>query len=80
MIIIRIGYSGSDLTALCKDAALQPIRVLGGIQPLRHISIEEVRPITVKDCEGSLSQIRPSVGQASLRAYEKWNEEFGSTS
>jgi len=71
------GYSGSDLTALCKDAALQPIREIA-VVALRDLNAADVRAISHKDFENSLSQIKPSVSTENLKAYESWNKEFGS--
>jgi SpoVK/Ycf46/Vps4 family AAA+-type ATPase len=41
------GYSGSDLTAVCQEAALCPIRDIGAAA-LRTVKAEDVRPITVE--------------------------------
>lgn len=72
------GYSAFDLTALCKDAALGPIRELGS--SIKDVPESEVRPIILKDFQHSLTQIRPSVSSESVKLYEKWNQEFGSLS
>lgn len=71
------GYSGSDITALCRDAAFGPIRELG--TNVSQVAKADVRPISYKDFENSLRQIRASVSQESLKAYELWNKEFGSS-
>lgn len=71
------GYSGSDLAALCKDAAFGPIRDLGST--IRDVSLSKVRPMSFEDLKQSLQQIRPSVSPSTLKAYEEWNKEFGST-
>jgi len=71
------GYSGSDLAALCKDAALGPIRELGA--RVAHVRVESLRPIRMADFSTALSNIRPSVPKAALVAFERWNSEFGST-
>lgn len=72
-------YSGSDITALCKDAALGPIRELD-LAVVKEISPTKVRPINMKDFQNSLGQIRPSVSLQSLQTYIQWNKEFGSIS
>ncbi|XP_042073594.1 spastin-like [Haplochromis burtoni] len=64
------GYSGSDLTALAKDAALGPIRELAPEQ-VRVIAAAEVRNIKIKDFEDSLKQIKPTVSPATLNMYTK---------
>jgi spastin len=73
------GYSGSDLTALAKDAALGPIRGVTSEQ-LRSIDIENVRKITVQDFKESLKKIRPSTSPQLLRSLEIWNKSYGDVS
>ncbi|KAG5927341.1 hypothetical protein E4U42_002340 [Claviceps africana] len=69
------GFSGSDITALAKDAAMGPLRSLG--EALLHMTMDDIRPILLVDFEASLSTIRPSVSRAGLKEYEDWAEEFG---
>lgn len=70
-----IGFSGSDITALAKDAAMGPLRSLG--EALLHMTMDEIRPISLADFEASLGTIRPSVSKAGLKEYEDWAKEFG---
>ncbi|XP_072026914.1 spastin-like isoform X2 [Amphiura filiformis] len=70
------GYSGSDLTALAKDAALGPIRELGPAL-LKSAAANEVRNIMLIDFEDSIKRIRRSVPATSLQTYVRWNNEFG---
>ncbi|XP_046402833.1 spastin isoform X2 [Ischnura elegans] len=79
LAVLTEGYSGSDLTALAKDAALGPIRELNPEQ-LRLMDPNSVRCITFQDFVDSLKRIRRSVSPLSLTAYEKWNQEFGDVS
>lgn len=69
------GFSGSDITALAKDAAMGPLRSLG--EALLHMTMDEIRPIALLDFVASLATIRPSVSKASLNEYEEWAKEFG---
>ncbi|KAL2163674.1 hypothetical protein VTH06DRAFT_5732 [Thermothelomyces fergusii] len=69
------GFSGSDITALAKDAAMGPLRSLG--EALLHMTMDEIRPIELSDFLASLNTIRPSVSKASLQQYEEWAKEFG---
>lgn len=69
------GYSGSDMTALCKDAAMQPLRNLG--EALLTTPIDKIRPISLDDFRASLVNIRPSVGKKGLEEFEEWAREFG---
>ncbi|XP_023305328.1 spastin isoform X2 [Lucilia cuprina] len=70
------GYSGSDLTALAKDAALEPIRELD-VEQVKCLDISAMRPITENDFHNSLKRIRRSVAPQSLTSYEKWSQEYG---
>ncbi|KAK0387119.1 hypothetical protein NLU13_5432 [Sarocladium strictum] len=69
------GFSGSDITALAKDAAMGPLRSLG--EALLHMTMDEIRPIGLADFEASLRTIRPSVSKSGLKEYEDWAKEFG---
>ncbi|XP_048584952.1 fidgetin-like protein 1 [Nematostella vectensis] len=71
------GYSGSDMSYLCREAALGPIRSIADIQ---HITAEQVRPILFCDFDAALSQVRASVSQQDLNVYTEWNRLFGSGS
>jgi SpoVK/Ycf46/Vps4 family AAA+-type ATPase len=70
-----IGFSGSDITALAKDAAMGPLRELG--EALLYTPIDQIKPITVEDFEASLVNIRPSVSKQGLKEFEDWAKEFG---
>ncbi|XP_039594695.1 spastin isoform X1 [Polypterus senegalus] len=72
------GYSGSDLTALAKDAALGPIRELKPEQ-VKNMSANEMRNITFGDFTESLKKIKRSVSPQTLNAYMKWNKDYGDT-
>ncbi|XP_036290709.1 spastin isoform X2 [Pipistrellus kuhlii] len=72
------GYSGSDLTALAKDAALGPIRELKPEQ-VKNMSANEMRNIRLSDFTESLKKIKRSVGPQTLEAYIRWNKVFGDT-
>ncbi|KAH8383555.1 hypothetical protein KR009_009281 [Drosophila setifemur] len=73
---ITDGYSGSDLTALAKDAALEPIRELN-VEQVKCLDISAMRAITENDFHSSLKRIRRSVAPQSLNSYEKWSQDYG---
>ncbi|EME39941.1 hypothetical protein DOTSEDRAFT_47440 [Dothistroma septosporum NZE10] len=75
LVHLTNGFSGSDITALAKDAAMGPLRSLG--ERLLHMSPDEIRPIQMKDFEASLVNIRPSVSKQGLKEFEDWAREFG---
>ncbi|XP_037947228.1 spastin isoform X1 [Teleopsis dalmanni] len=70
------GYSGSDLTALAKDAALEPIRELN-VEEVKNLDISAMRAITENDFHNSLKRIRRSVAPQNLNSYVKWSQEYG---
>lgn len=72
---VTLGFSGSDITALAKDAAMGPLRSLG--EALLHMTMEEIRPIELVDFKASLQTIRPSVNKEGLKEYEDWARKFG---
>ncbi|KAH9904591.1 AAA-domain-containing protein [Xylariomycetidae sp. FL2044] len=69
------GFSGSDITALAKDAAMGPLRSLG--DALLHMTMDQIRPIELVDFQASLRTIRPSVGKEGLKEYEDWARQYG---
>lgn len=69
------GYSGSDMDGLCREAAIGPIR---SISDILNISNSDVRPISRKDFEEALTQVRASVSNQDLDFYLDWNQKFGS--
>ncbi len=73
------GYSGSDLTALAKDAAMGPVRELH-MEELKKLSVSRIRPISRRDFEQSIPKIRASVSPATLNKYIEWNSTFGDCS
>lgn len=71
------GFSGSDLTALAKDAAMGPLRSLG--EALLTTPTDQIRPIGFEDFCASLKTIRPSVSKEGLKVFEDWAAMFGSS-
>ncbi|KAL5727900.1 microtubule-severing ATPase [Ranunculus cassubicifolius] len=71
------GYSGSDLQALCEEAAMMPIRELG--QNILTIKANQVRSLRYGDFEAAMKVIRPSLKKSKWEELEKWNQEFGAS-
>lgn len=70
------GYSGSDMYAVCAEAALGGVReVQGGIG---DIDVGGVRGVEMKDFVDACRAVRASVGGSELGGYRDWNERFGS--
>ena len=69
------GYSASDLTALCREAALGPVRELG--PAIKSVRADRLRPIRLGDFSDALTVIRPSLGREQLRAFEEFTRDYG---
>lgn len=69
------GYSASDLTALCREAAMVAIRELG--TNIASIRADKLRPVSLADIQKSLLVIRPSVTFSALLQFEEFTKEFG---
>ncbi|KAL5121037.1 hypothetical protein ACEQ8H_000886 [Pleosporales sp. CAS-2024a] len=75
LVRLTENFSGSDITALAKDAAMGPLRSLG--EKLLSMTMDQIRPIQFKDFQASLQTIRPSVSRDGLKQFEDWSREFG---
>eukprot|EP01006_Ploeotia_vitrea_P020548 TRINITY_DN52846_c0_g1_i1.p1 TRINITY_DN52846_c0_g1~~TRINITY_DN52846_c0_g1_i1.p1 ORF type:complete len:588 (-),score=70.98 TRINITY_DN52846_c0_g1_i1:578-2176(-) len=79
------GYSGHDITCLCRDASMMKLRRL-----VRDKTKEEIKqmgkqgdmsgdlPVSMQDFEEALRNTPASVNATQLTRYSKWMEEFGS--
>ncbi|XP_054783530.1 uncharacterized protein LOC129290684 [Prosopis cineraria] len=70
------GYSGSDLQALCEEAAMMPIRELGS--DILTVKPNQVRGLRYEDFKKAMSVVRPSLNKSKWEELERWNDEFGS--
>jgi vacuolar protein-sorting-associated protein 4 len=72
------GYSGRDISNVCREVIMIPIRELdmGG---LLEDSEKEVivRDITIKDFIKTLKKVKPMTTGTELNKYESWAEEYG---
>ncbi|XP_027156220.1 spastin-like isoform X2 [Coffea eugenioides] len=69
------GYSGSDLQALCEEAAMMPIRELGA--NILNVQANQVRCLRYGDFQKAMTAIRPSLQKSKWEELEQWNREFG---
>jgi katanin p60 ATPase-containing subunit A1 len=81
------GFSGADLTSMCRQAANAPLDRLGRLQPKEILAMMksgtdlkalENQPVTQKDLLAAFKATKPSVNAASLEKYRLWMEEYGS--
>jgi len=78
------GYSGADITNLCRDAAMMPMRrAIKGLdrEAIRNLKKEEyaVLPLSQADLEETLSRVNSSVRGADIERHKEWLAEFGAT-
>ena len=73
------GYSGADMSELCKESAMGPIRSLD-YSKIEQIEVENVRSINIEDFSDALKNVKASVSQKDISMYLDWNATFGSGS
>ncbi|XP_011702712.1 PREDICTED: fidgetin-like protein 1 [Wasmannia auropunctata] len=71
-----VGYSGADMTDLCTEASMGPVRTLISSNPLED-TMEEMRNITTRDFEKALINVRPSTSRSNLNVYIEWDRLYG---
>lgn len=76
------GYSGSDITNVCRDACMMAMRRrIDGLSPeeIKNLSKDELElPVTMEDFIDATKRVNKSISVEDLRRYEKWMKEFGS--
>ncbi|XP_016953935.1 katanin p60 ATPase-containing subunit A1 isoform X4 [Drosophila biarmipes] len=76
------GYSGSDISNVCRDASMMAMRrLICGRTPdqIKQIRREEVdQPITLQDFQDARQRTKKSVSADDVARFEKWMEEYGS--
>lgn len=77
------GYSGADITNVCRDASMMSMRrKIAGLKPseIRNLDKNELDlPVTKQDFLDAVAKCNKSVSREDLDKYEKWMEEFGSS-
>merc|ERR1712071_657285 len=77
------GYSGADITNVCRDASMMSMRrKIAGLRPdqIRQLPKEELDlPVTMMDFMEAVEKCNKSVSADDLDRYEKWMREFGSS-
>lgn len=76
------GYSGDDLTNICRDASMNGMRrkIAGKTRDeIKNMTKDAMQePVAMCDFEEALSKISRSVSSADIERHEKWLAEFGS--
>lgn len=70
------GYSSSDLTALCKEAAMMPINDYTP-EELRYFKKSDIRAVKFKDFEAALEKVKPSYSKAKVQEFIDWEKSLG---
>ena len=77
------GYSGADITNVCRDACMMAMRrKIAGLTPdqIRSLSKDELElPVSEDDFQEAIRKVNKSVSEDDLIKYDKWMTEFGST-
>lgn len=77
------GYSGADITNVCRDAAMMSLRKkIVGLKPeqIKLLAKDDIDlPVTLTDFHEAISKCNKSVSKSDLERYEKWMAEFGSS-
>nr|GMD45578.1 katanin P60 ATPase-containing subunit A1 [Ipomoea batatas] len=78
------GYSGDDLTNVCRDASLNGMRrkIAGKTRDeIKNMAKDEISkdPVEMCDFVEALKKVQPSVSAADIEKHEKWSSEFGSS-
>jgi len=77
------GYSGADITNVCRDASMMSMRrAIAGLRPdeIRALPKERLDlPVTAEDFAEATRKCNKSVSQGDLDRYMAWMAEFGSS-
>ncbi|MHA1273970.1 MAG: AAA family ATPase [Promethearchaeota archaeon] len=72
------GYSGRDISNVCREVIMLPIRELDMSGLLDNPNKEvKVRDIVLDDFIKTIKKVKPMLTKDELKQYEKWKEEFG---
>lgn len=69
------GYSASDIKALVKEACMEPLRELKGLN-VSLINESKLRPVEGKDLLKAQSLVAPSVSKKDMDMYEAYQKKF----
>lgn len=77
------GYSGADITNVCRDASMMSMRrKIAGLRPeqIRQLQTAEVDlPVSMQDFQEAIGKCNKSVSRQDLEKYQSWMHEFGSS-
>lgn len=68
------GYSFADLTAMCQEAAMEPIRSLD-YEKLATLKKEDAPKLVSKHFDTAIAKVPKTVSKKSIMEYEKWSND-----
>jgi len=73
LVRLSVGYSGADISAVCKEACFEPVRE---ISPDKLLSVQEkdIRPVSLDDFLKALKKVQPSVSKKTLKDFEEFKK------
>ena len=78
-----VGYSGDDITNVCRDAAMNGMRrAVAGKKPeeIRMLRAKDVAvPVTENDFEEAIGRVSTSVAKDDVQKHEQFMSDFGSS-
>jgi spastin len=77
--VATTNLSGADLHAMCREAALMPLRDLGPSR-IADVDAKNIRPVTIRDLQTARFCVKPSTSRSELEALDRWDLMFGSIS
>lgn len=74
------GYSGADMSTLCKEAALSSVRtVIRARGNAKNLGSEDIPPVSRGDFDQALRHVKASVSGNDLGLYEDWDYRYGAS-
>ncbi|MFX1274845.1 MAG: AAA family ATPase [Promethearchaeota archaeon] len=74
------GYSGRDISNVCQEVIMLPIRELDMSGLLENSNQEiSLRSINIDDFKKTIKKIKPMTTGSSLKKYVEWADEYGET-
>jgi len=84
LVSMTKGYSGADISNVCREAALMPMRrmldegkvAVHDLPKFKDIMMST--PMSMRDLTDALKNIKTSVSNTNLEEFTKWFKDFGS--
>ena len=74
LVKLSQGFSGSDIASIANEAAFGPLREFG-IEAIKDVSVDDIRPIQMKDFERAAENTKKSVSSGLVKRYSEWEED-----